>query len=116
MTGNPRRGRFPPKLLRSENADLKFSTNNGETDDNKNPRSRENIADNAKQKTTPSKGNKGDFCYSDHKHVRHHTITLQTKPMKRGNTDCRRFKKMPPIEFATKAMWRSLRSKLSYSS
>ena len=37
MTGNPRRGRFPPKLLRSENADLKFSANNGETDANKKP-------------------------------------------------------------------------------
>ena len=37
MTGNRRRGRFQPKLLRSENADLKFSTNNGETDDNKKP-------------------------------------------------------------------------------
>ena len=35
MTGNRRRGRFQPKLLRSENADLKFSANNGETDDNK---------------------------------------------------------------------------------
>ena len=35
MTGNRRRGRFQPKLLRSENADLKFSANNGETNDNK---------------------------------------------------------------------------------
>ena len=34
---------------------------------------------------------------SDHKHVQRQwqntTITLQMKPMKRGNTDCRRFKK-----------------------
>ena len=48
------------------------------------------------------------------------TITLQTKPIKRGNTDCRRFTKMPPIKFATKAMRRvnawSLQSKLSVGS
>ena len=34
--------------------------------------------------------------HSDHKHVqkqrKNTTITLQMKPMKRGNTDCRRFK------------------------
>ena len=39
--------------------------------------------------------------------------------MKRGNNDCRRFKKIPPKEFATKAMRRgstwSLQSKLSFS-
>ena len=35
MTGNRRRGRFQPKLLWSENADLKFCANNGETEDNK---------------------------------------------------------------------------------
>ena len=29
------------------------------------------------------------------------TITLQTKPTKRGNTDCRCFSKMRSIEFAT---------------
>ena len=33
-------------------------------------------------------------------------ITLQTKPMRRENTDCRRFKNMPPLEFATKAIRR----------
>ena len=35
--------------------------------------------------------------HSDHKHVQrqrqNNTITLQMEPMKRGNTDCRRFKK-----------------------
>ena len=30
------------------------------------------------------------------------TVTLQTKPTKRGNTDCRRFSKIRSIEFATK--------------
>ena len=30
------------------------------------------------------------------------TITLQTKPTKRGNTGCRRFSEMQSIEFATK--------------
>ena len=37
---------------------------------------------------------------------RQRIITLQTKPMKRENTDCRRVKNMPPLEFATKAMRR----------
>ena len=45
------------------------------------------------------------------------TITLQTKPTKRGNTDCRRFSKMRSIEFATKPTRNhreaSLQSKLS---
>ena len=35
---------FTPKLIWSENADLKFSVNNEEGDVNKKPRSRENIA------------------------------------------------------------------------
>ena len=35
---------FPPKLLRSENADFKFSVNNEGEDVKKKPRSRENIA------------------------------------------------------------------------
>ena len=35
-------GDFPPKLLWSENADLKFSVNNEGEDVNKKPRSREN--------------------------------------------------------------------------
>ena len=30
------------------------------------------------------------------------TVTLQTKPTKRGNTDCRRFSKIRSIELATK--------------
>ena len=37
-------GDFPPKLLWSENADLKLSVNNEGEDVNKKPRSRENIA------------------------------------------------------------------------
>ena len=37
-------GGFPPKLLWSENADLKFSVNNEREDVNKKPRSRDNIA------------------------------------------------------------------------
>ena len=37
-------GDFPPKLLWSENADLKFSVNNEGGDVNKKPRSREKIA------------------------------------------------------------------------
>ena len=37
---------------------------------------------------------------------RQRIITLQTKPMKREKTDCRRFKNKPPLEFATKAMRR----------
>ena len=58
-------------------------------------------------KATPSTRDREERRgYSDHKHVQRHrqntTITLPTKPMKRGNTDCRCFKKMPPIEFATK--------------
>ena len=36
-------GDFPPKLLCSENADLKFTVNNGGEDVNKKRRSRENI-------------------------------------------------------------------------
>ena len=35
---------FPPKLLWSENSDLKFSVNNEGEDVNKKPRSRENVA------------------------------------------------------------------------
>ena len=45
------------------------------------------------------------------------TITLKTKPTKRGNTDCRCFSKMPSTEFATKPTRNhreaSLQSKLS---
>ena len=37
-------GDFPPKLLSSENADLKFSVKNEGEDVNKKLRSRENIA------------------------------------------------------------------------
>ena len=44
--------------------------------------------------------------YSDHEYVKRQQqntiVTLQTKPMKRGNTDCRRFSKIRSIEFATK--------------
>ena len=47
------------------------------------------------------------------------TITLQTKPTERGNTDCRRFSKMRSIEFGTKPTRNdreaSLQSKLSSS-
>ena len=47
------------------------------------------------------------------------TITLQTKPTERGNTDCRCFSKMRSIEFATKPTRNhreaSLQSKLSSS-
>ena len=75
----------------------------------------------AQRRGTPSARDRG---YSDHMYRGGDkivlTITLQTKPIKRGNTDCRRFKKMPPIKFATKAMRRgnawSLQSKLCVGS
>ena len=105
MTGNPRRGKFPLKLLWSENADLKLSASNGVKDDNKKPaEQRKHRSAQQRQRRQQKTERRG---YSDHKRVQRHrqntTITLPTKPMKRGNTDCRRFKKMPPIEFATKA-------------
>ena len=105
MTGNPRRGKFPLKLLWSENADLKLSASNGVKDDNKQlAEQREHRSAQQRQRRQQETERRG---YSDHKRVQrprqNTTITLPTKPMKRGNTDCRRFKKMPPIEFATKA-------------
>ena len=44
--------------------------------------------------------------YSDHEYVKRQqqntTVTLQTKPAKSGNTDCRLFSKVRTTEFATK--------------
>ena len=106
---------FLSKILWSENADLKFRASNGEHDDCK----REHRL--AQRRGMPSARDRG---YSDHMCRGGDqivlTITLQTKSIKRGNTDCRRFTKMPPIKFATKAMRRgnawSLQSKLSVGS
>ena len=96
-----------PKILWSENADLKFRASNGEDDDYK----REHCL--AQRRGTPTARDRG---YSDHKHVQRRrqiilTITLLQE---------RRFKKMPLIKFATKATrkgsaW-SLQSKLSIGS
>ena len=57
-------------------------------------------------KATPSAKNSLQATATTNMAKRHRIITLQTKPMKRENTDCRRFKNMPPLEFATKAMRR----------
>ena len=92
---------FLSKILWSENADLKFRASNREHDDYK----REHRL--AQRRGTPSARDRG---YSDHMCRDGDqivlTVTLQTKPIKRGNTDCRRFTKMPPIKLATKAMRR----------
>ena len=67
---------------------LKF-IESGEDDDNKKPR--------AKQREHRLAQRRQRRQHSDHKHVQSQrqntTITLQTEPMKRENTDCRRFKK-----------------------
>ena len=65
--------------------------------------------------------NEGKRCQLNLEDVKRHqqntTITLQTKPTKRGNTDCRCFRKMRSIEFAPKPTRNqreaSLQSKLS---
>ena len=55
-------------------------------------------------KATPSiRDRKEATATTNMRHRQNTTSTLPTKPMKRGNTNCRRFKKMPPKEFATKA-------------
>ena len=48
---------FPPKLLFSDNTNLKFSVNNEGEDVNKKPRSSENIVSTAK--ATPTTRNRG---------------------------------------------------------
>ena len=63
---------------------LKFIAS-GEDDDNKKPR--------AKQREHSLAQRRQRRQHSDHKHVQNTTITLQMEPMKRENTDCRRFKK-----------------------
>jgi len=104
MTGNPRRGKFPSKLLWSENADLKLSASRGVKNDNKKPtEQRENRSSQQRQRRqqeTEKRLQRPQTCTEAS--TKYHN-TPPTKLMKRGNTDCRRFKKMPPIEFATKA-------------
>ena len=72
------------KVRKSEDVDFKFSTSNNT----------------AKANTV----NQRQRLQSDHEFVnsqqQNTTVTLQTKPTKRGNTDCRRFSKIRSIEFA----------------
>ena len=82
---------FPPKLLWSENTDLKFSASNGEE-----TAEQREYRFNSRAKATPSTRDRG---YSDQKHVQRQrqntTITLQMKPMKSGtppNADASRKK------------------------
>ena len=74
------------KPRKSEDVDFKFSASNGT----------------AKANTV----NQRQRLYSDHEYVKRQqqntTVTLQMKPTKGGNTDCRRFSKIRSIVFAAK--------------
>ena len=79
---------FSLKLHWSENADLKFIAR----------RSRRRHQEIAEQREHRLAQRRQRRQHSENKHVQrqrenHTTITLQTKAMKRGNTDCRCFKK-----------------------
>ena len=76
-----RASRKIPRLPRLAHGVPVMQASNGEEDDKKKPRTLSAV--NKRQRRG----------YSDHKHVQRQrqntAITMQTKPMKRGNTDCR---------------------------
>ena len=69
---------------------------------NKTPQDRERLL----QIQRDQRHSEGKRCQLEKENVKRRqqntTITLQTKPTKRGNTGCRRFSEMQSIEFATK--------------
>ena len=69
---------------------------------NKTPQDRERLL----QIQRDQRHSEGKRCKLEKENIKRRqqntTITLQTKPTKRGNTGCRRFSEMQSIEFATK--------------
>ena len=58
------------------------------------------------RRQTLSTGDRGYTATTNKSKQRNTTVTLQTKPTKRGNTDCRRFSKIRSIEFARRGKFR----------
>ena len=109
MTGiNPRRGRFSTEtpLERQRRLEIQREQQRKRRQEETRGAERTSLST---AKATPSTRDRGEAAANTNMYRgidKLLTITLQPKPMRRGNTDCRRFKKMPPTEFATKAMRR----------
>ncbi|CAH3183145.1 unnamed protein product, partial [Porites lobata] len=89
ITGNPRRGGFSSKLLWSENADLKFSANNGVKDDNKNLRSMENIVQHSEGNGTEERLKRPQTCTESSTKYHNHPA---------NETDNREEQRLPTLE------------------